>query len=57
MPRKAVLPTAAPVHEGAATPLRTEVEAAVTVATKVSVEPSGRLNVKVWPPARASASL
>jgi len=41
--RKAVLPTAAPVHEGAATALSAVVTVAVTLSTKLKVEPSFRV--------------
>ena len=41
MPRKAVLPTAAPDQEGAVTALSAVVAPAATVAVKASVEPSG----------------
>jgi len=58
IPRNAVLPIAAPVHEGAATAWRAVAAVEVTLRRKLKVEPSFRAKVKLWPDAeRAVVSL
>jgi len=58
MPRKAVLPTAAPDHDGAATAFRAVAAVELTFTTKPKVEPSLSVKLKLWPDAdRARVSL
>ena len=58
MPRKAVLPTAAPDHAGAVTAVNAVVLVELTLTVKCSVEPSLSVKVKLWPAAeRAIVSL
>jgi hypothetical protein len=58
MPRNAVLPTAAPLHAGAATAFSAVAAVELTLTTKLRVEPSLRAKVKLWPDGeRARVSL
>lgn len=58
MPRKAVLPTAAPVHDGATTELKALAVVVVTRKLTLRVDPSFSAKEKFCPPAeRAVASL
>ena len=58
IPRKAVLPTAAPVQDGAVTALKAVDPDGVTLRLNDRVEPSDNAKLKFWPEEdRAVASL
>jgi hypothetical protein len=58
MPRKAELPTAAPVHDGAGVDVAAEAAVLVAFRLKAKTELSDNVKEKFWPdPDRAAASL
>ena len=57
MPRNAVLPTAAPAHEGAALAMMPPPLGEVPLSVKEKIEPSESVIVKGWPPPKTVALL